>query len=201
MKKALIIFVREPELGKVKTRLAKTIGDARALEIYTEMLQHTHDITCVLPVDKFVFYTELPGTNSRFVWDAGIFLTALQQGAELGERMQHAFTLLFAEGYQKVCIIGSDCMDLTRNDIEEAFAVLDLNDLVIGPSTDGGYYLLGMKELFAELFSNKLWSTDSVLPATIKNIKSAGKTFHLLRALTDIDTEDDWNQYKNINTH
>jgi rSAM/selenodomain-associated transferase 1 len=201
MKKALVIFVREPELGKVKTRLAKTMGDARALEIYKEMLRHTRDITCGVSADKFVFYTELPATNSRFVWDPAIFFTALQQGGDLGERMRNAFELLFSKGYQKLCIIGSDCMGLTSNHIEDAFAALDMNDMVIGPSTDGGYYLLGMKELFTELFSNKLWSTDSVLPETIKNIKSAGKTFHLLRALTDIDTEDDWNQYKNIKTH
>lgn len=198
MKKALIIFVRVPELGKVKTRLAKTLGDAKALEIYTEMLLHTRDVTRDLSVDKFVFYAGSPNALSDSIWDRDNFSMKPQTDGDLGEKMKNAFESMFAKGYHSVCIIGSDCISLTPHDLADAFVMLERNDLVLGPSTDGGYYLLGMKKVFNEVFCNKVWSTETVLAATLEDVSAAGKSYDLLRKLTDIDTEDDWNQHKNL---
>ena len=196
MKQVLIIFVREPELGKVKTRLAKTMGDSAALEIYKELLVHTKNITCEIPVDKIVYYAEPVVSDPFPVWDKSKFSFEIQNGSDLGERMKNAFKSEFKKGYEQVCIIGSDCISLQKKDINEAFSILNTHDFVIGPSTDGGYYLLGMKKFFPKLFDDKLWSTDAVLSSTIQNIKSSGKSFLLMRELTDIDNQENWIKHK-----
>ena len=101
----------------------------------------------------------------------------------------NAFETVFALGYQQVCIVGSDCNELTTTIVADAFSALQTNDFVIGPSTDGGYYLLGMQQLLHPLFININWSTDVVLSQTIHAIHNAEKSYFLLPALTDIDEE------------
>ena len=188
MQKAIIIFVRNPELGKVKTRLAKEIGDAKALQVYTELLQHTHTITSHLDCDRFVFYTDV--INENDLWNDG-FEKKLQEGESLGDRMLLAFFELFQHGYSKIVIVGSDCPELTPFIIEDAFDKLDTSDVVIGPSTDGGYYLLGLTKLIPPLFANKQWSTGTVLADTINDIALLRKSYSLLTELSDIDTAQD----------
>ena len=192
MKKAIIIFVRNPELGKVKTRLAKEIGDEKALEVYTELLQHTHAITSHLDCDRFVFYTDY--INENDLWNES-FEKRLQEGKNLGDRMLLAFFELFQQGYSKIVIVGSDCPELTSFIIEDAYDKLDSSDVVIGPSTDGGYYLLGLTKLIPPLFAHKQWSTDTVLEDTINDIALLRKSYSLLTELTDIDTADDLHRY------
>lgn len=189
LKQALIIFVRNPILGKVKTRLAKTIGDEKALLVYNKLLAHTHGITKQLPADKFVFYTDY--INEDDLWENNLYEKHLQQGDDLGNRMQHAFQLLFAKGYTGIIIIGSDCYELTTEIIDAAFHKLQPHDLIIGPSTDGGYYLLGMKKLHNCLFEHKAWSTVSVLNETINDAKMLELTYALLPSLNDIDDGQD----------
>lgn len=196
MKKAIIIFVRNPELGKVKTRLAKQVGDQQAFGVYKELLQHTHDITSCLDGDKFVYYTDYIAGND--LWENHLFEKRLQAGSELGERMMLAFMELFQEGYSKLLIIGSDCPELTTFIIEDAFDLLDLNDVVIGPSADGGYYLLGSKKLIPELFVNKEWSTGSVLADSIMDTVRLRKKCSFLPELHDIDTADDLRRYQEL---
>jgi uncharacterized protein len=196
VKKAIIIFVRNPELGKVKTRLAKEIGDEQALEVYTELLQHTHDITASLDCDKFVYYADY--VNENDLWANNLFDKKLQAGEELGDRMRLAFLELFQQGYSKLIIIGSDCPELTGFIIEDAFDLLDNYDIVIGPSSDGGYYLLGSKEFIPEVFKNKKWSTDSVLADTIFDAVKLKKRCTFLSELSDIDTAEDLNRYRQI---
>lgn len=186
-KKALIIFTRNPELGKVKTRLAKTVGDESALNIYKFLLNHTVEITEKINVDKYVFYSETIQRND--IWDTDIFRKKLQTGNDLGERMNNAFSEIFGMGYEKAIIIGSDMFDLEKKDLETAFEALQTNHYVIGPATDGGYYLLGMKKLNSELFQNKNWGTDSVLKETLKNLKD--EKFVLLEERNDIDYFED----------
>src|SRR4051812_9764031 len=111
MKQALIIFIRNPVLGQVKTRLAKTLGDEQTLSIYKELLRHTHAITQKLPFDKYVFYAD--GITKGDIWENYIYNKLVQTGNDLGARMQAAFELLFSKGYQHICIIGSDCYELT----------------------------------------------------------------------------------------
>ena len=193
--KALIIFTRNPELGKVKTRLATTIGDAAALEVYHKLLEHTVDITQTLKVDKFIFYSEQIQENDH--WDTTIYYKELQKGTNLGERMHHAFELLFKKGYRQIIIVGSDIFELTTKNIQEAFTGLDTANFVVGPALDGGYYLLGMNTLNKSLFEHKKWGTSTVLKATLKNL--ANEKVALLATKNDIDTYDDLKKSSEFN--
>lgn len=186
-KKALIIFTRNPELGKVKTRLAKITGDESALNIYKFLVQHTVEITRNLNVDKYVFYSEEIHKND--VWDSDIFRKRLQSGNDLGERMHNAFVEVFNMGYQFAIIIGCDMFDWERKDLETAFDALQTNDFVIGPAMDGGYYLLGMKERHEIIFQNKNWSTISVLEQTLNDLQD--ENYLLLKERNDIDYYED----------
>ena len=196
MKKALIIFVRKPELGKVKTRLAATMGEEKALAVYRKLLEHTHYISEGVKAERFVFYFDEIEEND--LWSDGNFIKRLQSPGDLGEKMHNAFAGLFDEDYNDVAIIGSDCYELTTAIIEDAFEMLQQNDLVIGPANDGGYYLLGMKKLCMELFSNIQWSTEKVLAQTLAACTSAGLSHSLLPKLTDIDTEADLNSMQHL---
>lgn len=186
-KKALIIFTRNPELGKVKTRLAKTVGDESALKIYKFLLKHTVEITKNLNVDKYVFYSE--NIHREDIWDSEIFRKKLQTEGDLGEKMKNAFSEIFGMGYEKAIIIGSDMFDLNKNDLEVAFDSLQTNQFTIGPATDGGYYLLGMKELNSAIFQNKDWGTSSVLEATLKDLRD--EKYVLLEERNDVDYFED----------
>ena len=101
------------------------------------------------------------------------------------------FKLLFHEGFSKVMIVGSDCYQLKTEIIEQAFAQLDQNDAVLGPTFDGGYYLLGMKKLIPEIFQNKPWSTDQVAAKTIEDFKNLNLNYFLLEKLHDVDEAED----------
>lgn len=191
MQKSLIIFVRKPEAGKVKTRLASQVGNEKALEVYIKLLQHTQQICHNVNADKYLFGTELEDDVS---WDG--FFQARQRGDDLGNRMMNAFNYLFEKNYEKVVIIGSDCPLLTAEIIEEAFNKLDETDIVIGPAEDGGYYLLGMKKLVPALFRNIQWSSATVFSDTIRILQSLSLTYFLLPELSDIDTEEDWLKYE-----
>ncbi len=193
-KNALIIFTRNPELGKCKRRLAKTIGDEAALDIYKYLLKHTASVSETVNADKFVFYSE--NIKKEDIWNASHFKKKLQNGRNLGERMENAFAELLNSGYQKTIIIGSDLLDLDSELINDAFNQLNHFDYVIGPAKDGGYYLLGMKTLNPNLFKNKNWGTASVLKDTLNNLQHS--TIHLLKELNDIDTFEDIKPYNQL---
>lgn len=194
VKKALIIFVRQPEKGKVKTRLAATVGEDKALAIYIELLKHTQKISSASTADKFVFYAGIIPESD--LWSSPGFTKRLQHDLDLGGRMREAFSALFEEGYSKIVIIGSDCLALSGDIIERAFHILNEKEVVIGPAIDGGYYLLGMKKLWPFIFENKQWSTENVFEQTIRDLKKANIPYGELIALRDIDTEEDWNNSK-----
>ncbi|MBX9889139.1 MAG: TIGR04282 family arsenosugar biosynthesis glycosyltransferase [Flavobacteriaceae bacterium] len=186
-KNLILIFTRNPELGKVKTRLAATIGNENALEIYIQLLEHTKKVALETPYDKQVLYSEEINTND--MWEANYFQKKLQVGTDLGERMHNAFQGGFNDGYEKIVIIGSDLIALESSDISSAISKLDDNDIVIGPAEDGGYYLLGMKKVPENIFSNKEWGTDTVLKDTLIDIASL--KYLLLEEKNDIDTYED----------
>jgi uncharacterized protein len=186
---SLIIFVKNPEKGKVKTRLAKDIGDDQALHVYHRLLQYTKGISKPLNSEKLVYYSDFIDNND--LWDNMTFEKHLQNGADLGERMQNAFAEAFARGQQRVLIIGSDCVELETYMIKEAFAVLESNDVVIGPAKDGGYYLLGMRKFYPTLFENKPWSSEDLLMDTIIDLKKLNAPYYLLKTLSDIDHVED----------
>jgi len=186
-KNLLLIFTRNPELGKCKTRLAATVGDHSALEIYKFLLEHTAGITKNTPATKQVFYSEK--IWEKDTWDTTIYDKKLQKGSDLGERMYHAFLEGFNSGFERIIVIGSDMYDLSQDDLENAFTRLNTNDYVIGPATDGGYYLLGMKTLDKDIFKNKEWGTSTVLKDTLNHLKET--KLHLLEAKNDVDIYDD----------
>lgn len=186
-KNLIIVFTRNPELGKVKTRLAKTIGDASALNIYSFLLEHTEKTIRNIDSDKAVYYSV--AIHNQDIWDNAIYQKHLQEGEDLGIRMLHAFQNGFAKGYEKVIIVGSDLFDLKEKHMEEAFQKLEKRDVVIGPAEDGGYYLLGMKTLHEEVFKNKIWGTSSVFKDTTKDLHKF--KIHQLEKLNDIDTFED----------
>jgi rSAM/selenodomain-associated transferase 1 len=186
-KNLLLVFTRNPALGKVKTRLAKTIGDKTALEIYTFLLERTRDIAAKVTADKAVYYSVKIREND--IWDATIFQKQLQVGEDLVIRMLHAFKNGFETGYEKVLIIGSDLYDLTSETIENAFIALENNEVVIGPAEDGGYYLLGMNSLEEKVFKNKDWGTATVKKDTLEDLKD--KKVFLLAPLNDVDVFED----------
>lgn len=193
-KKALIIFTRNPQLGQCKTRLAKTIGDEAALKIYTYLLQHTAMVSGLIDADKCVYYSETIKKND--LWNDAVFRKKRQYGTDLGSRMEHAFSELFDLGYEKVVIIGSDLLDLNQHHIETAFEELNRHDVVIGPSKDGGYYLLGMKRIHRNIFKNKTWGTEMVLKETLNDLHNID--VKLIEELNDIDTFEDMKHYQQL---
>ena len=186
-KNLIITFTRNPELGKVKTRLAKTIGEASALAIYIKLLEHTESVLRNINSDKAVYYSVKIREND--LWDSNRYQKHQQFGDDLGIRMQNAFKAGFDAGYNKIVIVGSDLHDLQPKHITQAFDALDTNDVTIGPAEDGGYYLLGMKTLHKDVFENKNWGTETVFDDTIKNLKN--ESVFLLEQLNDVDTYED----------
>lgn len=187
----LLIFTRNPELGKVKTRLAKIVGNETALEIYKFLLQKTHDVSSKVTSDKAVYYSVK--IRKHDFWSSKTYQKHQQIGEDLGIRMLNAFKNSFDANYKKVLIIGSDLYDLTSENIENSFNELDTNDVVIGPAEDGGYYLLGMNALHTNIFKNKEWGTSTVRKDTLDNLKD--KKVFLLPILNDIDVFEDIKQH------
>jgi rSAM/selenodomain-associated transferase 1 len=183
----LLIFTRNPELGKCKTRLAAKVGDTAALDIYEFLLQHTVLFTKNLAVEKWVFYSEDIWEND--IWDNSTYTKKVQQGPDLGMRMLNAFEQGFKAGFEKIIIIGSDMYQLSQTDMEEAFSRLDDHDIVLGPAEDGGYYLLGMTALKKEVFQNKTWGTDTVLSNTLQDLRS--ESVFMLPEKNDVDHYED----------
>ncbi len=182
---ALIVFVRNPELGKVKTRVAKSSSDEYALEIYNRLLSHTREVTETVNATRYLFYTD--NMNIDDDWSNSLYNKKLQPQGDLGEKMSTAFQLAFSEGNSSVVIIGSDCPDISPEIIEQAFLALTDSDIVIGPSTDGGYYLLGMRYFCNDIFDGKDWSTEHVLEQTLNSCRENGLSYQLLTMLTDVD--------------
>lgn len=204
MDKALIIFIKNPIKGKVKTRIARTVGDDKALEIYLQLSKITRDNALLLRgVTVYLFYDEF--INPIDEWSDKYFEKHIQKGKDLGERMLNALDFVL-KNHTSACIIGSDCPTLSVEIMQQAFDKLSVFDTILGPSTDGGYYLLGMKNKEIEgksngfsllkdlhhLFDNMVWSTENVLSNTLTRIKENRQTVFLLPELTDIDEEADW---------
>jgi len=185
----LIIFTKNPEPGLVKTRLASSIGNEKALEVYETLRHHTASITATVDVEQTVYY-------SRFIPSTDVFLSnnchgKLQAGEDLGERMLHAICKEFDAGFRHIVLIGTDCYELSSAILVSAFDALERSEAVIGPASDGGFYLIGMNRPIPELFIQRQWSTSNVLRETIDILQQFAITHELLPELSDIDTFDD----------
>lgn len=172
---ALIVFQKNPGTGKVKPRKGSTAAIEKNLETYQELIRHAHTVIRDTPADKFIFYSDFLEPA-----DASYYNEEIQAGACLGERMRNAFNEVFRKGYRKAVIIGTGCRSVTADLINQSFTLLEKSDVVIGPTRNGGYYLLGMKELHLSLFQNKEWTGDTVLQDTLADLESQGLKYHLL---------------------
>lgn len=195
MKRDLIIFVKNPVLGKAKTRLAASIGDVAALKVYRQLLAYTKLVVDGLDAEKSVWYSSF--IDQEDIWTNGEFNKKVQTGDDLGQKMKNAFEATFAqEKSDAVVIIGSDCAELEERHVSEAFDALESNDIVLGPAKDGGYYLLGMRVFVPELFKSIDWSTSKVAEQTLYAIKENNLSYLLLDELNDVDTVEDYVQIK-----
>ena len=183
----IIVFARQPELGKVKTRLAAGIGEARALAVYQELLAITREAINAAGVAATVWLAGIDGRDDYEAEWPG-FTCQAQPAGDLGQRMSTAFATAFAEGARRVIIVGTDCPELSELHLRQAFEQLQTHDVVLGPAEDGGYYLLGMRgQLHPALFANKAWSTSTVLADTLADARRLGLRVTLLPELSDID--------------
>ncbi len=191
-RESLIILVRSPSDRRVKSRLAATLGDGFATDFYQQCAEHVVRETgrMLSRVQRYVFYTTEDGNAVRH-WLGHRFCYAPQAEGSLGERLEHAFASVFGQGAKRIIIVATDVPELTCDIMDEAMRTLDDADLVIGPSCDGGYYLLGMKSPHPELFRDIPWSTERVYEETMNRIRTGGLSLHVLPVLRDIDTEDD----------
>lgn len=185
-KNLLIIFVKNIILGKVKTRLAKTIGDVGAFKIYSELVNITEKATSNITADKHIYFSDVIISskwkeNKKFV----------QEGVDLGIKMQNAFQNGFDEGYENILLIGSDLPKISSTLINQGFEKLATNDVVFGPAEDGGYYLIGLSTMVPSIFEDKPWSQSELLTVTLAHLKSKKQTVGMMETLNDIDTFED----------
>ena len=196
-KNLIITFTRNPELGKVKSRLAKSIGEQSALEVYIKLLEHTESVLKQINCDKAIYYSVKVREND--IWDASVFKKYQQFGDDLGIRMENAFKKGFEDGYKNIVIVGSDLYDLKPEHINNAFKALDTHDHVIGPAEDGGYYLLGMKTLHPSVFKIDNWGTETVYKQTLSKLNN--NTVYVLETLNDIDYVEDLKPYNDFKSY
>jgi rSAM/selenodomain-associated transferase 1 len=198
---AIIIFIKNPQLGKVKTRLAATVGNTRALEIYQLLMHHTNAITRSLTaVDKYLYYSDF--MDEKDVWGNTEYHKSVQiSEKDLGLKMASAFLEIYEKKHTKAIIIGCDCLELNQDIIADAYRQLSINEVVIGPALDGGYYLIGFnfdllgkhsEEVLKQMFWNKEWSHERVGQEAIETCQKMNLSYHLLPTLTDVDEEKDF---------
>ena len=196
---ALAILCKTPEKGFVKTRLAASVGDQKALEIYLDLLNITDGETRPFNSSRHLFLASAVENSvekmQSTLQQQDLFTDpktkfVIQQGEDLGQRMSTAFEKLF-KNHQSVVLIGCDLPDLTSALIAKAFDALQNNDLVIGPSCDGGYYLIGLNKSTPDLFEEISWSTEKVLKQTLERAERLLLKVQLLDQLRDIDTLED----------
>lgn len=194
---ALMIFAKLPRAGEVKTRLGATMGMGRAGEIYAEFARHAFALGRNVQENGAAVYLMYdPASNEENVrqWVNQAFRFHVQTGKDLGERMRNAMALAFRDGFSRSVIIGTDVPELDAGTVADSFNLLETVPVVLGPSKDGGYYLLGMHVPMNDLFEGIPWSTGRVLDETTRKLKRLGVQYRLLQELADIDTEDDYRE-------
>lgn len=190
MTRALIIMTRIPEEGKTKTRLMPKLTATECVNLHLCFLKDLSSTIMDLSADTFLYYTPKKDTSllqEIFPHAKGSFL---QEGEDLGERMHHGLRTLLKD-YDQVLLMGSDVPEVTREDLKEAYAMLEKKDVVLGPSEDGGYYLVGLKKECPLLFKDKIYSTPTVLKEALETLEHVGLSYGLITALRDVDYYED----------
>lgn len=191
---ALVIFVKNARRGHVKTRLASSLGEDKALAIYLALCERVRNVCLGFFGKCYVYYSEYIPSEPD-LWEDDFFIKRKQDPViDLGLRMKAACNELLPV-HSSVILIGTDIPHLTTNILEESILLLENTDVVLGPSDDGGYYLIGMKKTNDYLFQNMTWSIDTVLSESIQRINMNKMTYNLLKTLSDIDTADDWEKH------
>ncbi|WNH13468.1 TIGR04282 family arsenosugar biosynthesis glycosyltransferase [Thalassobellus suaedae] len=185
-KELVIIFVKNIKLGKVKTRLAKTIGNLGAFEVYSELVKITETATSEIKADKRIYFSD---TIMNTTWNH--HQKFIQEGDDLGTRMKNAFLKGFNDGFERIVLIGSDLPDISALHIENAIEALNKTEVVFGPAEDGGYYLIGLNKMHSFIFENKPWSQSNLLEKTCLELDKKNIKFTTLVTLNDIDTFED----------
>ncbi len=200
-KNGLIIFAKFPADGKVKTRLAEGVGNKQATQFYKLCAENLFNQAVNISItNTFLFFDPSSTKEKMKEWIKFDFEYHPQNNLDLGKRMAEAFKTLFEKGVKKAVIVGTDVPDMNKTIMEQAFDLLDKYDLVISPSPDGGYNLLGMKKLNLSLFENIEWSSSTVLKKTVDAAKKQNLTIKLLDQLIDIDTEKELLEWLAIST-
>jgi hypothetical protein len=190
----LLIFLKAPRAGLVKTRLARDLGADAACQAYRELVEtllgrvgSLREVTlCFTPDDALADIQPWLKPEWR----------AVPQGeGDLGVRLQAAFQRAFAAGAQRVVVIGSDCPEVTERDVRQVWSALENHDVVVGPALDGGYWLIGLRAAQPQLFAGIEWGSENVLGQTLARVREAGLSVQLLRILTDVDTEKEWRKF------
>lgn len=198
MHKVLLIFAKQPCPGRVKTRLVPPLCPEEAAELYRCMLFDTMaKVGALSEAEKIIFFEPSPGAGTSFRAAFPDVRCFPQEGAALGERLENAFGKVFGLGVELAAVIGTDSPDLPLSHLEESFRVLEDNaaDVVFGPATDGGYYLLAMKSFLPGVFRGIPWSTERVLEKSIDAVESAGLRAGCLPVWHDLDTADDLKKF------
>ena len=197
----LLVFARLPELGAVKTRLAAEVGAERALEIYESLLRDVLAAigTSTPDLEIEILWPPTPNANGDALRRAfGSHAMAMQTGATLGDRLSMALSeRFFFHRTEKIVVIGVDDPSITRELLDHAFALLESCEYILGPASDGGYYLIGCRALAYDpsVFEGIEWGTSTVLDATLERIAKLGRTVALLPEHYDIDTATDLERY------
>lgn len=189
----VLFFVRAPEIGKVKTRLAETLGEDAAMDLYMSFVADQLDMFRSLLVDVIVCYYPQSAEYQVKSWLRNERFFMAQGGKDLGQRMAGVFETAFKRGYQRAVVVGSDIPDLSGSVISEAFNSLSKCGVCIGPAQDGGYYLIGFRKdtFFRNIFNDVDWGTDEVLNKTLGRLREKTLAYHLLDRWRDIDEFDD----------
>jgi rSAM/selenodomain-associated transferase 1 len=186
---AVLVFVRAPQPGRVKTRLAAALGDEAAVRVYRRLAEHTlAEARALAPAASLRIHCTPPQSLSAVSAWLGPGAEYLpQHGGGLGERLRTAFDEAFAAGFDHVVVVGSDLPDLSAEHLRAAFDALDQAPAVIGPARDGGYWLLGLAGRVPGVFDGIPWSTDEVFARTVYRLRAAGMEPALLPVLADVD--------------
>jgi rSAM/selenodomain-associated transferase 1 len=197
MKKHLIVYAKRPLPGYAKTRLGAKIGAEESAGVYARFLYRCLLELVELDLDEFSIELSLAASEDIAFFELAFpeFQVNAQIGMNLGQRFTHSFSTAFEKGADAVVVIGTDIPDLDRSIIRAAFAGLEEKDVVIGPDTDGGYYLIGTRDKTAILFNDIHWSSEFVYQRTEQLIQSQGLTLHRLPVLSDVDTEADFRRW------
>ena len=193
-KQALFVFTKYPEKGKVKTRLAKDIGNENAYAVYIRLVNTIlKEVSHLKQTDVFIYFDKYQGHYPKEFIDIKTQYKE-QSGKTIGDKMHNAFVEGKKLGYEKMVLIGCDIYQLTQKDIQQAFSYLEKSDIVFGKANDGGYYLTGMKKVYKPVFSLSQWSHNKVIEETLAIVNALGLKVAFTPTKIDVDTLDDLKQ-------